>query len=300
MEENKPWWDLGHQAQRVNHAFWKHHGYDTNTGKPATQMMTQPAIRYDAAKGPLSPAAYGEQPKYDTNKGPLSIEAYEGKPLKPTPAAGLMDNPAIAYGKGVSAIQGHWGDLYKRASNQVNPYADGASLLGAFNQSDANVTKQFANAERRGQEGLAARGMMGSGQEAGLMNVIAAERANAISNGRNALQSQWADKSNAWQQNQDSTLAAILNGQYGALGGYVTQAELPGRLDEQTIRNKALEKGLSEADIRLTLMKYEASDAAWDRANPWQAFARDFGIAAAGGAGQAIGTAAARLMGVSQ
>lgn len=82
MAEQKPWWDLGHQVQRANHAFWQHHGYDTNTGKP---IAAKPASALEQAMA---------KPQYSPSQGPLSIEAMTGQPQKPFSYQSAPQQPA--------------------------------------------------------------------------------------------------------------------------------------------------------------------------------------------------------------
>lgn len=213
-----------------------------------------------------------QKPTYNPSQGPLSVEAMTGAqqkpfdysttglvskapPLAPQPAP--TDTSVSAYGQGNKAIQDRWNALYSQAASQKNPYTAGA-LQAAIRQSEDNISAQYPNAQRRAREGMAARGMMGSGQESSLMNVLNAEQANAYGNARNTIESQFADKSNAWQQNQNSALMQALNGQFGALSGYVTQAKLPG---EMTLQQQQIDSGYQNAErtkLELDMAKQEA------------------------------------------
>lgn len=250
-----------------------------------------------------------QKPTYNPQQGPLSIQAMTGaqqQPFKyetPAPAAApaaseMPSNPVGAFGQGVSANQGRWDELYRNAVSRKNPYADGQSLLASIRQSEDAISAHYPNAQRRAREGMAARGMMGSGQELSAMNALNAEQANAYSSAENALRSQFADKSNAWQQQQDSAIMQVLNGQFGALGGYVTQAELPGRLEGQGLQNQVSQLQIDEARATLPsiIMKVragaqltaeEARQAKWANDNAGVLAAAGLAANILGAAGQA-------------
>jgi hypothetical protein len=254
MAQQNEWWDVGRQFQRASNAFANHHGmagsvkanpdeYDFWGNKKATTPNNS-ATYAAVAKAPSFQQTFDENGMVNggqylnehgmvTGNQKVDIPGGAYKAPAPPPA-----NPVSAYGQGVSANQARWDALYKQASSQKNPYADASAVQAALRQSDDNVSHTFANAKRQGQEDLAVRGMAGSGQEAGMMNALNASQASAYSSGRNAVQSQFADKSNAWQQNQNSAIMQALTGQYGAMGGYVTQARLPGELEGQGIQNE--------------------------------------------------------------